>query len=65
MVTFILSAIPLLISLFLAPELPKLACFVLVYLTLESVFMLFMNTEALSYAAARWSLPFRFPQAAS
>ena len=52
MVTFILSAIPLLISLFLAPKLPKLACFVLFYLTLESVFMLFMNTEALSYAAA-------------
>ena len=52
MVTFILSAIPLLISLFLAPKLPKLACFVLFYLTLESVFMFFMNTEALSYAAA-------------
>lgn len=52
MVTFILSAIPLLISLFLAPKLPKLACFVLVYLTVESVFMLFMNTEVLSYAAA-------------
>lgn len=52
MVTFILSAIPLLISLFLAPKLPKLACFVLVYLTLESVFMLFMNTEVLSYTAA-------------
>lgn len=52
MVTFILSAIPLLISLFLAPKLPKLACFVLFYLTLESLFNFFMDEEALSYAAA-------------
>ncbi len=52
MVTFILTAIPLLLSLFLAPKLPKLACFVMLYLTLASVFMLFMNAEALSYAVS-------------
>ena len=52
MLTFILSAIPLLISLFFAPKLVKLALFVMFYLTLGSLFNFFMDEEALSYAAA-------------
>ena len=52
MVTFILSAIPLLISLFFAAKLPRLACFVMLYFTLESGFMFFLNAETLSYASA-------------